>query len=90
MLHSEYKQALFAYKKWKNKWLFYKNEILPLLKEQREGALLAYKEGEINFASFTQIVKEAISSELEAQEAFSNYVKSLFNLQYYSSNSISK
>ena len=57
--------------------------MLPLVKEQKEGALLAYKEGEIDYTGFTQIIKEAIQSELEAQEALINYLESTFQLQYF-------
>jgi cobalt-zinc-cadmium resistance protein CzcA len=80
---TKFMQAKENYQKWKTSWLFYKNEVLPLTKEQKTGALLAYKEGEIDYTAFTQLVKEAIQSELEAQEALINYLKSTFELQYF-------
>jgi cobalt-zinc-cadmium resistance protein CzcA len=57
--------------------------VLPLTKDQKSGALLAYKEGEIDYTTFTQLVKEAVQSELEAQNALINYLESAFQLQYF-------
>ena len=76
-------QAKENYLKWKTSWLFYKNEMLPLIKHQKTGALFAYKEGEIDYSAFTQLIKEAIQSEVEAQEALVNYLQSTFELQYF-------
>ena len=82
-VQSKFKQSKENYQKWKTSWLFYKNEVLPLVKEQKAGALFAYKEGEIGYTGFTQLIKEAIQSELEAQKAFINYLESSFQLQYF-------
>ncbi|WP_166382983.1 CusA/CzcA family heavy metal efflux RND transporter [Polaribacter sp. 11A2H] len=76
-------QAKENYQKWKSSWLFYKEQVLPLIKEQKTGALFAYKEGEIDYTAFTQLIKEAIQSELEAQNALTNYLESTFELQYF-------
>ena len=40
---------------------------------------MAYKEGEIDYTTFTQLVKEAVQSELEAQNALINYLESAFH-----------
>ncbi|SFZ93066.1 cobalt-zinc-cadmium resistance protein CzcA [Flaviramulus basaltis] len=82
-VQSKFNQAKENYQKWKNSWLFYKNEVLQLVKEQKAGALFAYKEGEIDYAGFTQLIKEAIQSELEAQKALINYLENAFQLQYF-------
>ena len=82
-VQSKFMQAKENYKKWKRSWLFYKNEVLPFTKEQKTAALFAYKEGEIDYTAFTQLVKEAIQSELIAQEALINYLKSTFELHYF-------
>jgi cobalt-zinc-cadmium resistance protein CzcA len=82
-VQSKFIQSTENYQKWKTSWLFYKNEVLPLVKEQKTGALLAYREGEIDYSGFTQFIKEAIQSELEAQEALINYLESKFQLQYF-------
>ena len=82
-MQSKFIQSKENYQKWKTSWLFYKNEVLPLVKEQKVGALFAYKEGEIDYTGFTQLIKEAIQSELQAQEALINYLGSTFQLQYF-------
>ncbi|PIE48371.1 MAG: CusA/CzcA family heavy metal efflux RND transporter [Flavobacteriales bacterium] len=82
-VQSKFVQAKENYIKWKTSWEFYKNEVLPLTKEQKTGALLAYREGEIDYTTFTQLIKEAIQSELEAQTALVNYLESIFQLQYF-------
>lgn len=82
-VQSQFLQAKENYSKWKTSWEFYKNEVLPVTKDQKSGALLAYKEGEIDYATFTQLVKEAIQSELEAQDALINYLNSTFQLHYF-------
>ncbi|TDY11406.1 CusA/CzcA family heavy metal efflux RND transporter [Meridianimaribacter flavus] len=82
-LQSQYAQAKENYLKWKLSWEFYETQVLPLTKDQKSGALLAYKEGEIDYTTFTQLVKEAVQSELEAQNALFNYLESAFQLQYF-------
>ncbi|MDO6519181.1 CusA/CzcA family heavy metal efflux RND transporter [Zobellia uliginosa] len=82
-LSSEYHQALTAYEKWKTSWFFYRDKALPLTREQHQGALLAYKEGAVDYVGFTQIVRDAIQTEMEALDALDNYLKSLFKLQYF-------
>jgi len=61
----------------------HKEQVLPLTKDQKTGALFAYKEGEIDYSAFTQLIKEAIQSEIEAQTALANYLESTFELQYF-------
>ena len=82
-LQSEYQQAVQAYQKWETSWQFYKNKALPLAQEQRQGALVAYKEGAADYAAFTQIIRDAMQTEMDALEALNNYLKSVFELQYF-------
>ena len=82
-LQSEYRQAVEAYQKWEASWQFYKDKALPLAEEQRKGALLAYKEGAVDYAAFTQIIRDAIQTEMDALDALDNYLKSVFELQYF-------
>ncbi|HET8735644.1 MAG TPA: CusA/CzcA family heavy metal efflux RND transporter [Pricia sp.] len=82
-LRSSYGQALESYQKWRHSWHFYRNEALPLAKEQRKGALFAYTEGAVDYAAFTQIIRDAVQTEMDALEALENYLKSIFELQYY-------
>ncbi|WP_434035855.1 CusA/CzcA family heavy metal efflux RND transporter [Formosa sp. 4Alg 33] len=85
-VRSEYFQAQAQYSQWSESWMFYNSKVLPLAKEQRQGALLAYKEGAVDYSGFSQLIKEAIQSELDAQEALLNYLNSLFELQYFNQN----
>ncbi|MCL6266361.1 MULTISPECIES: CusA/CzcA family heavy metal efflux RND transporter [Flagellimonas] len=82
-LLSTYQQAVQAYQKWEASWQFYKYKALPLAEEQRRGALLAYKEGAVDYAAFTQIIRDAIQTEMDALETLDNYLKSVFELQYF-------
>lgn len=82
-LHAGYQTQLQQYKKWLASWQFYKKEALPLAKEQRQGALLAYKEGAIDYVSFIQNLKETVQIEIKAQEAFAQYLSARFQLEYY-------
>ncbi|MCC4213609.1 CusA/CzcA family heavy metal efflux RND transporter [Leeuwenhoekiella parthenopeia] len=82
-LQSEYQQAVQSYQKWETSWQFYRDKALPLAEEQRKGALLAYKEGAVDYAAFTQIIRDAINTEMDALDALDNYLKSVFELQYF-------
>lgn len=82
-LQSEYRRALISYQKWQTSWHFYQEEALPLAEEQRKGALYAYTEGAVDYAAFTQIIRDAIQTELDALEALDKYLQSVFELQYY-------
>ena len=82
-LLSTYQQAVQAYQKWEASWQFYKYKALPLAEEQRRGALLAYKEGAVDYGAFTQIIRDAIQTEMDALETLDNYLKSVFELQYF-------
>ncbi|MGY5851789.1 CusA/CzcA family heavy metal efflux RND transporter [Salegentibacter sp. F14] len=85
-IKSDYEIALRNYKRWKSSWLFYKDEVLPLLKEQREGSLLAFNEGAIEYVAFIQNLDNAMESEIKALEAFENYQIALAELQFYLTN----
>ncbi|OAB81452.1 CusA/CzcA family heavy metal efflux RND transporter [Cochleicola gelatinilyticus] len=82
-LQSEYQQAIESFLKWQEAWQFYKKESLPLAEEQRKGALLAYREGAVDYAAFTQIIRDAIQIEMDALDALDNYLTALFKLHYY-------
>ncbi|TLP79780.1 CusA/CzcA family heavy metal efflux RND transporter [Maribacter sp. ACAM166] len=82
-LQSEYIQAEQNFEIWQQSWFFYKDKAIPLALEQRNGALLAYKEGAVDYASFTQIIRDAIQTEMDALDTLDNYLNSLFKLHYY-------
>ena len=82
-LNSMYNSMQENYLKWLNSWEYYKEEALPLAEEQRKGALTAYKEGAIDYVMFLQNIRDAIQIEVESWDAFSNYLNSRYELEYY-------
>ena len=82
-LQSQYTRAQQNYARWRDTWFFFKTEALPLAIDQRKGALLAYKEGALDYAAFTQIIRDAIQTEMDALNALDNYLEALFELQYF-------
>ncbi|TDN93429.1 cobalt-zinc-cadmium resistance protein CzcA [Salegentibacter sp. 24] len=86
-LETAYKMTREEYIKWKNSWDYYNNEALPLAKEQQAGAILAFKEGAIDYVTFLQTIRNAIRVEVQAWEAYNEYLKSRYQLEYYLRNS---
>lgn len=82
-LESDYEQAQLDYQKWRETWSFYQDKAIPLAKDQRKGALLAYREGALDYAGFAQIMQSAINTEIKALDALKNYLQSIFELQYF-------
>ncbi|QWX84760.1 CusA/CzcA family heavy metal efflux RND transporter [Cellulophaga sp. HaHaR_3_176] len=82
-IKAAYKQIFMEYKKWQTSWVFYTNNVLPLAKEQRKGALFAYTEGALDYTAFSQIMRDAIQIEIDALTALDNYLQALFELQYF-------
>lgn len=83
----QYNTVTQEYRKWLASWQFYETDALPLAREQRRGAILAFREGSIDYVSFIQNLKEAVQVEVMAQDAFSKYLESKFELEYYSETS---
>jgi cobalt-zinc-cadmium resistance protein CzcA len=79
----DYQQALETFLKWENTWQFYRDQALPLSGEQRKGALFAYREGALDHTAFSQIMRDAIETEMDALDALENYLSSLFHLTYF-------
>lgn len=82
-LNNEYNRVRAQYLKWYDSWKYYREEALPLATEQRKGAIAAYREGAINYVSFLQNVKDAISVEVDSWNAFGQYLESRYQLEYY-------
>jgi cobalt-zinc-cadmium resistance protein CzcA len=85
-VNSNYAIALQNYKKWKTSWSFYKDQVLPLLKEQRQGSLLAFREGAIEYVAFIQNLENTVQSEMKAVEAYKNFQLALAEIQFYLNN----
>lgn len=82
-LQSGYQTILQQYQKWLASWRFYEEESLPLAREQRKGAMLAYQEGAIDYVAFIQNLKETVQLEVLAQETLHQYLEAKFQLEYY-------
>ncbi|WP_026934241.1 CusA/CzcA family heavy metal efflux RND transporter [Christiangramia echinicola] len=78
-----YKTAFQEYNKWKSSWDFYRDEVVPLLEEQRMGTLLAFNEGAIGYTEMIQNLDATVQSELKAIEAYKNYQFALAEIEYY-------
>ena len=75
--------AVQNFQKWKTSWTYYQEEVLPLLRQQREGSLLAFKEGAITYVALIQNLDNAIQMELRALEALENYQLTLANIRFF-------
>ncbi|GAA3581727.1 CusA/CzcA family heavy metal efflux RND transporter [Snuella lapsa] len=64
-------------------WLYYKEEGLVIAAEQRNGTVLSYKEGSIDYVTLLQNIKTAIELELDAWKALQNYLESKIQLEYF-------
>ncbi|GAB3833104.1 hypothetical protein GCM10028895_51730 [Pontibacter rugosus] len=56
---------------------------MPLAVQQRNGAIIAYREGAIDYIGFLQIIRDAVQVEFNAQEALGNYLDSKARLIYF-------
>lgn len=77
-----YQQATENYQKWQHTWNYYSTQALQRAQEQRDGAWLAYREGEIGYVAFLQNSRDAMQIEMDAWNAFEKYLASRFELEY--------
>ena len=82
-LESDYLAAHEQYLKWLNSWTYYQEEALPLAREQRAGAIIAYQEGAIDYVTFLQNIRDAVRIEINAWDSFGSYLDSRSLLEYY-------
>ena len=85
-LNSAFSEARQEYLKWLNSWTYYQEQALPLALEQRAGAIIAYREGAIDYVTFLQNIRDAVRIETNAWEALGSYLDSRAQLQYYLNN----
>jgi cobalt-zinc-cadmium resistance protein CzcA len=71
------------YQKWRNTWMYYQEEALPMAQLQRKSAITAFEEGAINYTQFLQTVRTAIRIEVDAWDALDNYLIQRYLLEYY-------
>ena len=72
------------YRQLQDSWNYYKNEALPLAVEQRNGVILSFKEGAMDYIAFLQNMKNAIELEVSTWEVLQQYLESKIQLEYYS------
>ncbi len=82
-VNSTYQNLQQAYFKWLESWQFYEQEALPLAKEQRDGAVYAYKEGGIDYTTFLQTVRDAIAIQNKSWIALDKYLNAKFELEFF-------
>ncbi len=71
------------YLKWKSSWRYYQNEALPLAEEQQKGAIMAYRNGAIDYVTFLQHTRDAMEVELGSWETLDQFLQSKFQLEFY-------
>ena len=82
-LNARYLSMREEYLKWRNSWTYYREQALPLAKEQRTGSITAYREGAIDYVTFLQNIRDAIRIEISSWDALGNYLNSRYELEYY-------
>ncbi|MBF9252219.1 CusA/CzcA family heavy metal efflux RND transporter [Pontibacter sp. 172403-2] len=82
-LQASYSSLLEEYRKWYNSWQYYQQEALPLAVQQRNGAIIAYREGAIDYVAFLQNIRDAIQVELDSRDALANYLEAKSRLGYF-------
>ncbi len=82
-LNAAYQEIKEQYLKWLYSWNYYRDKALPLAQEQRNGAILAYREGAIDYVTFLQNIRDAIRIEVDSWNAFGYYLDSRYQLEYY-------
>jgi len=82
-LNANYQSAREQYLKWQNSWFYYRDNALPLAREQQAGAIIAYREGAMEYVSFLQSIRDAVRIQIDAWDAFGSYLESRFQLEYF-------
>lgn len=83
---TQFSTVLQNFQTWKASWNFYSREVLPLLEEQRQGTLLAFNEGAIEYVEMIQNLDAALQAELKALTAYKKYRQALAEVQFYLNN----
>lgn len=70
-------------KKWDQSVAYYRQTALPVAAEQREAAMLAYRQGASSYVEFVQNLKESTQVQLDYWDAMAQYLSAHFRLEYY-------
>jgi cobalt-zinc-cadmium resistance protein CzcA len=82
-VQTEYRNLYNDYQKWLITWHYFHDDALPTAIEQKNGAIMAYEQGAIDYVSFLQNIRDAVQIEFEAQNALASYLNARFRLEYY-------
>ncbi|MEN6423108.1 MAG: CusA/CzcA family heavy metal efflux RND transporter [Smithella sp.] len=82
-ISAAYKSLYEEYQKWLATTEYYRNVALPVAKEQKYGAITAYREGAIDYVTFLQNMRDAMQIEFDYRDAYSNYLDLRFKVEYF-------
>lgn len=82
-LQNDYLRLVQDYRKWMASWNYYREDALPVAGEQREGSILALREGAIDYTTFIQNIQQAVKVELDALDALDNFLNAKFQVEFY-------
>ncbi len=85
-LVNRFNMMVTQYEQLQNSWSYYKDEALPLAVEQRNGVILSFKEGAMDYIAFLQNMKNAIELEVSTWEVLQQYLESKILLEYFLTN----
>ena len=82
-ISATYRSLFEEYQKWLSTTEYYRNVALPVAKEQKQGAIIAYREGAIDYVTFLQNMKDAMQIEFDYLDANASYLDSRFKIEYF-------
>jgi cobalt-zinc-cadmium resistance protein CzcA len=82
-INTAYMTLYEEYQKWLTTSEYYRTVALPVAKEQKQGAITAYREGAIDYVTFLQNMKDAMQIEFDYWDANANYLDSRFKVEYF-------
>lgn len=71
------------YDKCRESTAYYRQHALPLARQQRGMASVSYREGSIGYLDFIQIANDALTTEMNYVETYTNLLETKYNLLFY-------
>lgn len=82
-IQAAYKSMQEQYLKWLTSWNYYHTQAVPLAQEQQQGAIIAYREGAIDYITFLQNIENAIHTEAAAWDALYQLLQTQYQLEFF-------
>lgn len=79
----QYKILVEEYAKWRDSWLYYQEQALPLAQQQRQGSTIAFQEGDIDYVTFLTHIRDAIRIEIDAWNTLENLLKVQYEIELF-------